>query len=329
MIADFESFRVSNPCRATHACSNLYMHEIRVTVPEGRATDVAELALRAGISQASIYPVFAYGPNQTKQIVSAETSTPKAKKFADSVLTSSWFDSAECTITSRELRAVVTNAHPHEITQPMLEPPVNVFEDLWQLSHVTISYIARTLAGAVFLAYGMMKNDPISIVVAALFLPFLSQVLAVSFGTWAGDFSLARQGLKALAVSIVASVFGGALVSLLHPGPMLFSDFIGPLPSFALSAVIGIAAGIITADDAGRRYLIGVAAAIQYGVFPVWFGYCLVRGFPPAHVTAIRLGTFVINVVSITAFALLGYLLLDIKRKDVRGFVRQREGKHE
>ncbi len=304
------------------------MHEIRVTVPEGRAKDVADLATRAGISQVSIYPVFVHGPNQTREIVSAETSTPLAKKFVDTVLTSAWFDSTEFSISSRELRAIVTNAHPRDVTRPMLEPPINVFEDLWQLNHVTISYVARCIAGAILLAYGMLENDPITIVISALFLPFLSQVLALSFGAWAGDLSLASQGLKALSVSITASIAAGMVVTLLHGPPMQFHSFMPPLPSFAISAVIGVTAGIITADDAGRRYLIGVAAAIQYGVFPVWFGFCLVKHFPDASTTWTRLETFFINVATITAFGLLGYLLLDIKRKDVRGFVRQRSHKN-
>ncbi len=285
--------------------------------------------MRAGVPQVSIYPVFAHGPNCAKEVVSAETSTPLAKKFADSVLTCDWFDSAESTVSSRELRAIVTNAHPYEITRPMLEPPINVFEDLWQLNHVTISYIARSIAGAVLLAYGMLENNPITIVVAALFLPFLSQVLALSFGAWAGDLSLAKQGIKALAVSTAASIVAGIVVTLMHGPPMLFHAFTPPLTSLGISAVIGIAAGIITADDAGRRYLIGVAAAVQYGIYPVWLGFCVVKGFPPSNITVSRLGTFFINVAAITIFALIGYLLLDIKRKDVRGFVRQRAGKDE
>lgn len=305
------------------------MHEIRVTVPEGRAKDVAELALQAGIKQATVYKVFAYGPNRTKEIVSAETSTPYGKKFADSVLTSPWFDSRECSISTRELRALVTDAHPREITRPMIEPPINVFEDLWQLNHLPVSYFARAIAGAALLAYGMVLNDPVTIVVAALFLPFLSQSIALSFGPWAGDWGLARQGLKALTVSTAASVLGGAAIAFLHGPPMLFHGYLSPLPSFALSALIGITAGFITADDAGRRYLIGVAAAVQYGIFPVWFGFALVEGFPDQKTTLLRVGTFVINAATITTFALLGYLLLDIKRKDVRAFVRQRAGKSE
>src|SRR5690349_1909202 len=141
------------------------MHEIRVTVPEGQAKTVAEIALSSGIPEVSIYPVFAYGPNQRKEIISAQTSTPKAKKFADRVLTSPWFDPAQCSLSSRQLRALVSASGPFETTRPMLEPPINVFEDLWQLNHVTVSYVARAAAGAILLGNGMVKNDPISIVV--------------------------------------------------------------------------------------------------------------------------------------------------------------------
>src|SRR3954454_5805374 len=265
------------------------MHEIRVTVPEGRGKDVGELAMQAGIREVAIYPVFAYGPNCTKETISAQTSTPRAKKFADTVLASPWFDPTQCTVSSRQLRALVTSTHPREITQPMPEPPINVFEDLWQLSHVTVSYLARAFAGAILLAYAMVKNDPVAIVVAALFLPFLSQAVAVGFGMWAGDWDLARQGVKALIVSTAASVLGGVILGLLHGPPMLFNNFASPLSSFALSAIIGVTAGFTTADDAGRRYLIGVAAAVQYSVFPVWFGFCLVAGFPESSITRVRL----------------------------------------
>ncbi|MBV8069715.1 MAG: hypothetical protein JO270_07415, partial [Acidobacteriaceae bacterium] len=160
------------------------MHEIRVTVPRGQAAQVAEIAHEVGIPEVAVYSVFADGPNETKETVSAQTSTPKAKLLADRVLSAPWYDARNSTLSSRQLRALVTADDPHEITQPMLEPPINVFEDLWQLNHLTVSYMVRAISGALLLAYGMLENDPITIVVAALFLPFLSQALAVGFGAW-------------------------------------------------------------------------------------------------------------------------------------------------
>jgi hypothetical protein len=132
---------------------------------------------------------------------------------------------------------------------------------------VTASYVGRAAGGAILLADGIIHNSPISIVVAALFLPFLSQVLAVGFGLWCGDRGLMRKGAAALLTSAVLAYAAGAVVAVLTGGPIGFQDFKGPFASFAISAVIGAAAGLSTADDAGRRYLIGVAAAIQFAVF--------------------------------------------------------------
>src|SRR5437763_9412427 len=108
--------------------------------------------------------------------------------------------------------------------------------------------------------------------VAARILRFLSQFLAVSIGLWSRDWGLLRKGLLAVLVSTVIAIAAGALVARIEGGPIRFQDFKGPMGSFLISTVIGIATGLSSADDAGRRYLIGVAAAVQFGVFPVWFG---------------------------------------------------------
>jgi len=130
----------------------------------------------------------------------------------------------------------------------------------------------------VLLATGIMDNDAIAIVVAALFLPFLAEVLAVSLGVWARDARLVRRGLFALAVSTIFALAGGAVVGWFSGGPVLFAGFKGPLASLALSAVIGVTAGLSNADDTGRRYLIGVAAAVQLAIFPAWLGAAAVAG---------------------------------------------------
>jgi hypothetical protein len=103
------------------------------------------------------------------------------------------------------------------------------------------------------LAYGMRHDDVISIVVAALFLPFMAQVLGLGFGIWTTDWNLASQAALALAVSIVISIAGGVTVALAFGGPMLFDGFKTPAVSLGISLVIGAAAGLSTADDTGRR----------------------------------------------------------------------------
>lgn len=287
------------------------MHEIRVTVKDGQSGEVARIASVAGIERVAVFKIFLTGVNEPREVVSAETSTPRAKAFIDALLSAEWFDREDCAITARELRAIFNRDRMPDITRPMVEPAMDVLEDLWQLSHITPSYIGRAGAAALLLAYGMFENSPISIVVAALFVPFLSQVLSTSFGVHARDFGLVWHGIKALGVSTAACILSGAVTALLYSGPLGFQDFKSPLVSFALSSVIGIAAGLVSADDAGRRYLIGVAAAVQYAVFPVWFGISLVRGFPEAHITAERLSTFGINVVTIAVTSGVVYALIE------------------
>ena len=302
------------------------MHEIRVKAPAGMGPEIAAVALKTGIAEVSMSSLTVLEAQRERQVdmVSVEVATPQAKAFIDALFAHSSFDPHSWSITSRELRAIFSRQPARQITRPMPEPAIDVFEDLWQLSHVTSSYVARAFGAAVLLAYGMMGNRPTPIIVAALFLPFLSIVLALSFGLWSGDAPLARQGIAALCVSIVCSVMGGALVAAIHGPPMAYSDFEKPLVSFGISAVIGMAAGLASADDAGRRYLIGVAAAVQYAVFPVWFGISLVLGFPPANVTRERLLTLGINIVTIAAGGAAAYALVGMRREEVRRFIHSK-----
>lgn len=247
------------------------MHEIRASIPREYVPEATYLAHKAGITRVTVTEIFVHGPEAERKLISVETSTPKAQAFVSAFLSSPIFSCTNYTLTSREIRAIVDDEALSSLTQPMSEPLPNIAQDLWQLGHVTPSYIARATAGAILLATGIIEDNPVAIVVAALFLPFLAQLLAVSLGLWTRDRQLIGHGLRALFVSTVLAFAAGATVGWLEGGPILFAGFKSPLRSFAISAVIGITAGLSTADDTGRRYLIGVAAAVQLAVFPVWW----------------------------------------------------------
>ena len=67
------------------------------------------------------------------------------------------------------------------------------------------------------------------------------------------------------------------------------------------------------ADDAGRRYLIGVAAAVQFAIFSVWLGAAFVLGLPANDIVNQRLWTFLINLLTISGAAALAYAALNLK----------------
>jgi hypothetical protein len=288
------------------------MHEIRATVVPEQTDETVRLAREAGIDRINVADVYVHGPDARRRVVSVETSTPKARAFVEAVLSSPTLAASDISLTSRELRAIINDGEVAELTRPMSEPFPDVIQDLWQLSHVSPSYLGRAFAGAILMAAGLMDNNPIAIVVAALFLPFLAEVLSVTFGVWSKDMALLRRGLMALVVSTILAYAGGAAVAWLNGGPVLFHDFKGPLPSFGLSAVIGITAGLSNADDTGRRYLIGVAAAVQLAVFPVWLGASTVAGLQEEGVVKHHLMSFLINLVTISVTALLAYAALHL-----------------
>jgi hypothetical protein len=283
------------------------MHEIRATLPVECVAEAARLAHGAGIARVSVSEVFVHGPNLERRLVSVETSTPQAQAFVEAFLSSPVLSGADYALTSREVRAIVDDEPLVRLTRPMSEPFTDVIQDLWQLSHVTPSYVGRAAAGAILLATGVIEDNPIAIVTAALFLPFLSQVVAVSFGIWNKDRGLIGQGFRALLVSTALAIAAGAVVAWIEGGPIRFAGFRNSLSSFGISALIGVTAGLSTADDTGRRYLISVAAGVQFAIFPVWLGAALMLGTLRHELLYSRFLSFTINLVTISAFALIAY----------------------
>ena len=288
------------------------MHEIRATIPAAYVSQATHIALAAGIERVTVAEVFVHGPDEDRRTLSVETSTPKAKAFVEGFLGSPVLSNIEYTLTSREVRAILDNESLPSLTRPMSEPFPDIIQDLWQLSHLTPTYIGRAGAGAILLATGVIEDNPIAIVVAALFLPFLSQVLAVSFGLWSRDRRLIWYGTRALLATTVLALAAGAAVAWMEGGPIRFGGFNSPLSSLAISAVIGTAAGLSIADDAGRRYLIGVAAAVQFAIFPVWLGAAFVLGLPNNEIVEQRLLSFLINLTAISAMAVAAYAALHV-----------------
>jgi hypothetical protein len=291
------------------------MHEVRATIPPECVPEALRVAHAAGIERVTVAEIFVHGPDAHRRMLSVETSTPKARDFVEGFLSSPALSQAEYSLTSRELRSILDEEPVAALTRPMSEPFPDIIQDLWQLSHLTASYIGRAAAAAILLATGVIEDNPIAIVVAALFLPFLSQVLAISLGVWSRDRRLIWQGLRALLASTAIALAAGAAVGWVQGGPIRFASFKGALSSFAISAVIGTAAGLSSADDAGRRYLIGVAAAVQFAIFPVWLGAALVIGLPASEILEQRLYAFLVNLATISASALLAYAGLHVSGK--------------
>lgn len=303
------------------------MRLVRVKAPEGSGEEVARVAFAAGISQVTTQQQEvrrANGERETKDVIDVETATPKAKKFLDALMAAPFFEAENFSIAVRQPRSVVGREKPPEITWPLVEPTIDIFEELWQFSVVTYGFVGRVLIAAMLLAYGMIQSQLLVMLGGLLFLPLLPLLLAMGFGIWTRQWRLAAQGLFAFLVAIVLLVSGGAIVALLTSPPLQYNQHNPLIVSFLISLGVGIAAGLATADDVGRREMIGLAATAQMAILPVWFGICFVFGFPALDSTppAQRALTFAINAVTIIVAALCTYALLGMRGDSLKGFTQ-------
>src|SRR6185436_3649279 len=201
------------------------------------------------------------------------------------------------------------------LTRPLVEPTVDIFEELWQFTQVTYGFVGRILIGAVLLAYGLVEYRLLFMIAGLLFIPLLPLMLSVGFALWTRQWRLARQGLFSLTIAILLLATGGVIVGLLTDPPVRYAEFNSLLTGLLISCAVGIAAGLATADDAGRREMIGLAATAQIAIIPAWLGLCLVLGFPVTDATppSRKLLSLVLNIAAIIAAAFVTYALIRIK----------------
>ena len=304
------------------------MQEVTVSTPKGQGERVAKLALGQGIGEAAVIPtrVFRDRGMEEGEEVRVQESAPESTQFIEAVMAADFFDPREYAVVSDEVVAVVSEERPERGTRPFKLSAVTILQELWLQNHVTAAYIARAAVSTILVAYGLLSGDLTVYIVALLFTPFMSQVMAVGFGGWMGDWRLARQGLMVMTLSTVIAILAGVLVAAVMGGPLSYDEF-GTLQSnFAISFIVGIVAGLDTADEAGRRELVAVAGAAQFSSFPVWLGIALVLGFPDAQTTLWRIVTFFVNILTILVVTLAVYIALSYRRETVRQYAAATRG---
>jgi hypothetical protein len=251
------------------------MREVGVKAPAGKGAEVAGLAPRpGGVGRARVYREFVHGPDVENDVVSLEASTPDARRFVAAVLAAPFFEPGAYAPSVREPRAVVAPGDEHALARPFVEPGVDVTQDLFQLSHVTPGHVLRVAVASLLPAHGMRQGALLTMAGALLFLPVLPAALGLGLAERRS--ALARQGPLSLGVGAALVVAGGFVVGRLAGAPSAFHQFSRP-PTSPLAS----------ADDVGRREMLGLAAASQFALAPAWLGLSLAVGFDePAEITA-------------------------------------------
>jgi hypothetical protein len=301
------------------------MRQITITAPQGCAQEVAEIAFRVGISEVTIGEkriLSANGLEVTKDSIEIEVGTPLAKAFVDEFTSKPFFTRDEFSIAVRQPRSIISHERLSILARPLVEPSVDIFEELWQFSQVTYGFVGRILIGALLLSYGLVEYQLLLIIAGLLFIPLLPLMLSIGFGLWTKQWRLAAQGLFSLAIALLLLILAGIGVALLTNPPVRYADFNSLGTGLLISCAVGVAAGLATVDDVGRREMIGLAATAQIAIIPAWLGLCLVLGFPGADAVPLwrRLVGLLLNILAIIVSSFITYALLRVKGAALRCF---------
>ena len=284
------------------------MRLVKVSAPRGRAPDIARIAFEHGISEVTVQEAELQrtgGEIEPRDTVDAKVSTPQGKAFVDAVIAAPFFDRKRYTIEIREPRSILKATSTRDVTRPVPAPIVDIDQELYQFTHVTYSFVLRVFISSLLLSYGMVEDNVLFMIGGLLFLPFTPLVLACGFGSLTGQWTLVGHGLVALVAATALIFAGGLVVASFAGGPILFEQFPPMAAGLVFSLAIGIASSLATADDVGRRELVGLAAASQLALIPAWFGLSLVYGFDGTE--SEKLTAFFVNLAALVVGAITVY----------------------
>jgi hypothetical protein len=301
------------------------VRQITVTTPEGRAADIARIAFGLGINEVSVDHIRVLRPDgseTTKERIDIDTGTHLAKALVDVLTNSSFFDLEHYTIAVRQPRSIVSRERISVLTRPLVEPATDLFQELNQFCQVTFGFIGRVFIGALLLGLGILDDRLLFMIAGLLFIPLLPLILGIGFSVCARQWYLFRQAALALTVALMLLVIAGITVALLNDRPIRYSESSSLLTGFLISFAVGVAAALATADDVGRREMIGLAATAQVAIIPVWLGLSLVNGFPILASTppSRRVWGLIINMIAIVISSSITYAVLRVKGRTLAVF---------
>jgi hypothetical protein len=250
------------------------VRQITVTAPQGKGPEIAEIAFSVGIRDVSVSSIRALKsnePDRQKDHLEIETATHLAKAFVEKLSASSFFNTEDYAITVRQPRIDLLYAQysqPHTSARRTYQRSVS---GAVAVLAITFGFVGRIYLGAILLAFGLVDYRLLFMIAGLLFIPLLPLMLGIGFSLWTRQWKLLGQSSLALLTAIVLMAAGGATVAIFSHPPIRYVEANSLLTGLLISLVVGVAAGLATSDDVGRREMIGLAATAQVAIVPTWF----------------------------------------------------------
>jgi len=293
------------------------VRQIRIAVDPSCADRAQRLARAAGapsLLRSEADHIAPDGTTTRRVILDLALPAPAARRLIAGL---SRLPPGAWTLSSVHPRALRSTRTTRDETPPYPVPAAEIEADLWSFVHITHGLVIRVVLAAVLVAQGMLHGDLPMMIARLLFLPYHHALIAIAFAAVVRQPRLALRGGLVFLLTTLLIAGAGALTALAAPGPPLWEPPAGLATAIAIGAVVGAAAAIASADDAGRRELIGLAATAHLSVLPVWAGVVAVTGSGagtggPAY--AARAADFAAAAAAITLAAALAFVLTGASR---------------
>lgn len=288
------------------------MRHLRIAVDTAMADRAARLARAAGASallRSTADHIAADGTVTRRTVLDLVLPAPATRGLLAALAD---LPPGAWTLTSTHPRAIVSHRDDTGETPPYPLPAREIALDLWAFSHVTPGLVIRVTLAAILVAQGMLDGNLPVMIAGLLFLPYHHALIAIAFAAVNRQPRLLLHGATVFALTTLLIAATGTLTALAASGPPVWEPPGGLPGAIAIGAVVGAAAAVASADDAGRHELIGLAATAHLSVLPVWAGITAVTGPAPAH--AARAADFAAAVAALLLAAAAAFALTGARR---------------
>lgn len=131
-------------------------------------------------------------------------------------------------------------------------------------AELTLAFLVFVIASAVIASLGLIADNIVAVVASMIVAPFLSPVLAASFGIVLNDWTLLKKGLQTEIIGIVLAILIGVVVAAILGSDWLTHEISIRTSVSLIDLVIAIVSGIavgIAASEQQDVPVIGIAVA--------------------------------------------------------------------
>lgn len=204
------------------------------------------------------------------------------------------------------------------------EQYATLFTNLRDESKLSQNFVVLLILATMIATFGLFINSSSVIIGAMLLAPLMQPIVSLSMGVLRQDASLEINGVKTIALGIVAVLLTAATIALFIPIEKLTTEMAGRLSPTILDLFVAIVSGTAAAYAKSNEKILGSLAGVAIAVALV----------PPIAVAGIGLGwtdwhmfgsaflLFITNLVGIVfsaafTFALLGFSPLHLAKKGI------------